>query len=316
MKILIAYDGSECSRNALCDLQHAGLPPRAKAMILTVTESWSQFLNDQELGVTIGDSLTYRKKQLQKNMDDKAIENFEQAEQFAKAAGEILQNDFLHWVVQTRAVTDFPERGIIEEAKDYQPDLIVMGSHGRSAFGRFLLGSVSLKVLTEAPCSVRIARQSPARLSEDDSPTRVVIGIDGSPASLRAAEAVARRPWRQDGAARLVTAIEPHLPPTFRSGLHRAEETRNIAVRKLESAGLHVSQVTKVGAAKYVLVEEAARWGADSIFLGAGGLHWADRVLLGSVSYAVAARAECSVEVVRENLFSATGSELPYEMEV
>ena len=38
------------------------------------------------------------------------------------------------------------------------PDLIVVGSHGRSALGRFMLGSVSQKVVTEAHCSVRVAR--------------------------------------------------------------------------------------------------------------------------------------------------------------
>ena len=46
-------------------------------------------------------------------------------------------------------------------------------------------------------------------------------------------------------------------------------------------------------------LEEAERWGADCIFLGAKGHSRFERLLLGSVSTAVSARAHCSVEVVR-----------------
>ena len=38
MKILIAYDGSECADAALADLQRAGLPPAAAALIMSVAE--------------------------------------------------------------------------------------------------------------------------------------------------------------------------------------------------------------------------------------------------------------------------------------
>ena len=47
------------------------------------------------------------------------------------------------------------------------------------------------------------------------------------------------------------------------------------------------------------ILEEADAWGADCIFVGAKGTRGIDRLLLGSVSSAVAARAQCSVEVVR-----------------
>ena len=43
----------------------------------------------------------------------------------------------------------------------------------------------------------------------------------------------------------------------------------------------------------------AERWGADCVFAGAKGLSRLERFLVGSVSTAVAARAPCSVEVVR-----------------
>jgi len=54
-------------------------------------------------------------------------------------------------------------------------DLIVLGSHNRSALGRLFLGSVSQTVLTEARCSVRIAR---ARLAKEPSPLQFLIGVE------------------------------------------------------------------------------------------------------------------------------------------
>lgn len=47
-------------------------------------------------------------------------------------------------------------------------------------------------------------------------------------------------------------------------------------------------------------LNDADTWGADCIFVGAKGTRGIDRLLLGSVSSAVAARARCSVEVVRK----------------
>jgi nucleotide-binding universal stress UspA family protein len=51
---------------------------------------------------------------------------------------------------------------------------------------------------------------------------------------------------------------------------------------------------------KRLLISEAEDWGADCIFVGARGLSHIERFWLGSVSTAVAPRAHCSVEVVRE----------------
>jgi len=44
--------------------------------------------------------------------------------------------------------------GITEAAAKIRADLIVIGTHGRSGFFRFLLGSVAQKVIAAAPCPV------------------------------------------------------------------------------------------------------------------------------------------------------------------
>lgn len=51
-----------------------------------------------------------------------------------------------------------PAETIIEEAENVGAKMIVIGSHGRTGFKRFLLGSVSGAVVSHAPCDVMIVR--------------------------------------------------------------------------------------------------------------------------------------------------------------
>lgn len=56
-------------------------------------------------------------------------------------------------------VTDpSPAAVLVDYAATHDVDLIVVGSHGRGAAGRFLLGSVADRVARHAGCSVLVAR--------------------------------------------------------------------------------------------------------------------------------------------------------------
>jgi nucleotide-binding universal stress UspA family protein len=57
--------------------------------------------------------------------------------------------------------------------------------------------------------------------------------------------------------------------------------------------------VQRIGDPSKILVSEANTWKADCIFVGAKGLGGIARILIGSVSSSVTARARCSVEVIR-----------------
>lgn len=60
--------------------------------------------------------------------------------------------------VTTAIVEGDPKSTIIDDAKTWGADLIVLGSHGRKGLERFLLGSVSEAVMRHAHCSVEIVR--------------------------------------------------------------------------------------------------------------------------------------------------------------
>ena len=47
---------------------------------------------------------------------------------------------------------------IRDELKEFQPDLLAMGTHARSSLGTALVGSLARDLLTEASCDVLVAR--------------------------------------------------------------------------------------------------------------------------------------------------------------
>ena len=54
--------------------------------------------------------------------------------------------------------TGIPGPTIIQKAKEWAADLIVIASHGRSGVPRALLGSVAEEVIRNAPCPVLVVR--------------------------------------------------------------------------------------------------------------------------------------------------------------
>ena len=71
------------------------------------------------------------------------------------------------------------------------------------------------------------------------------------------------------------------------------------AAKILSDAGLAVETQLLKGDPKHELLTQAEAWEADAIFIGARGLHHGGRLALGTMASAVAARAHCSVEIVR-----------------
>jgi nucleotide-binding universal stress UspA family protein len=104
-----------------------------------------------------------------------------------------------------------------------------------------------------------------------------------------------------------LTYIGGMAPPLRDSidSLNHDEHDRSLrivkaAVEKLEKAGLRATGNLFEGDPKKVLVKVAEEWRADCVFVGATGVtNKFERFLLGSTAAAIAARAHCSVEVVR-----------------
>ena len=308
MKVLIAYDGSSCAKAAIDELQRAGLPPDAQAMVVSVEEEWlpaPPMSSYEMMKMVIPSGDVGAKMAPEYNPGLSPTQN-----NALKAKAE-LQKLFPTWEVIDRAVIGSPATEILKVAEEWGANLIVVGSHGHTALGRFFFGSVSHKVVTEAHCTVRISRHNDFGMGEQQ---RILIAIDGSSNSEVAVEEVMKRKWAADTEIRLVIVCDPLkpslvgniIPPVTKWVTESNREEHEWAAHVVEkqservhNAGLKVSWVVMEGDPRRALLNEAEDWQATTIFIGARGLSKVDRFLLGSVSAAIASRAECSVEVVR-----------------
>ena len=306
MRVLIPYDGSSSSDAVIDDLQRAGLPDRVDALVLSVADVWMP-PTDEEPGATLPDDLPVALKMARAQ----AAEAVEEARVLSTTAADRVRQLFPAWHIEAESLAEAPAWAIIKKVEDWRADLVVLGSHGRTALSQFILGTVAQKVLTEVHCSVRIARPSKAAA---DAPVRIVLGIDGSPGADEALRVVMNREWPDNSEVRVVASADarvsvaraPFVPPTA-GWVYESDETTHSwihdvvdsAAGDLRRAGLGVSQVVRDGDPREILIAEAATWGADCIFVGASGLTRLGYLVVGSVSTAVAARAGCTVEVVR-----------------
>lgn len=176
-----------------------------------------------------------------------------------------------------------------------QAELLVLGTRGVGALSRVVhLGSVSSSVLHHATGPVAVipdaAQPSAAR------PARIVVGVDGSEASLRALSwAVAQA--RLTGA----TLVPLHVGGDGKDAEQEAERARLLALAETAGSGLEqpvvVEPQVRTGHASHELIAVAAT--ADLLVIGSRGRGGFSSLLLGSTSSQVAGHATRPVVVVR-----------------
>ena len=310
LKLLIGYDVSDHSNFAIDDLRRAGMPSEVEAVVLTIGEAW-------ELPFVIDRVSSSSEKFVHPNVamiEEHLSEVSEKARILSESAVSQLKEFFPGWSVRAEVRCGRPAIEIVEMADEWSPDLLLMGSQGRSTVGRVLLGSVSHKVLNDTRCSVRIARNS--NIAEAAS-ARVIVAMDGSTNAAAALQAVAERNWMPGTEIRVVAVNDPFARRRSAGYIdwnmaedkpHDTEEAREW-IRKvieepvdiLRATGCNISHRMRFGDAPNMIMTEASEWQANSIFLGARGLGPVKRFILGSVSSAVVSKAKCSVEVIRES---------------
>jgi nucleotide-binding universal stress UspA family protein len=312
-KLLIGYDGSEHSDAAIDDLQRAGLPQDIEAVVLTVVDAYFPPPMDAKDAKDWGPSpLDEKIRKRAEEMRARAMKTRQEAESMAGRGAARLQRLFPSWAVHAETDINWPGWGIILKAEEWGADLVVVGSGKHSLIERMQFGSVSRKIVGSCERSVRVERRS-SRHSEPS--VRIIIGLDGSPDAELAMEAVAERVWPDGSEAHLITILDsrlsfltPSLIPRLARWSSPADSANDqawidrmmkAASDKLQNAGLKISTEVVRGDPSQRLLDAAIDWEADCIVVGARGLSGIERFLTGSVSTDVAARASCSVEVVR-----------------
>ena len=141
---------------------------------------------------------------------------------------------------------------------------------------------------------------------------RILIAIDGSPCSAKAVQQVAESGWPKGSEVKVLSVIEPIVIPIPEAVAMpescydvmcreaRKEVDRAASLIRRSSPNLKLETAVSFGNAEEVILDEAESWEANLIVVGSHGRGMAGRLMLGSVSHAVALHAKCSVEIVRD----------------
>jgi nucleotide-binding universal stress UspA family protein len=144
MRILLTTDNSPSSQVALREVLRRPWPPDTEVRVLSVAHALP-FVPDPTLSA-VGLHY-YSRDQAQKH----AVHAVSVAVRELSSVAPALR--------VTYVVLDGPPSAqIVKEAERWGADLIVLGSHDHSAAVRLLLGSVSHRVVLDAPCSVEVVR--------------------------------------------------------------------------------------------------------------------------------------------------------------
>ncbi len=144
MKILVAIDDSHFSQAALQMVLDRPWPSDSEVKIISVVEPFHPetagwHTNQIPVAVDMQEELKKHAETLVRDAEAKLKENFKD-----RVSGEVREGHI--------------KDQILELAILWPADLIVMGSHGRKGFTKFLLGSVSEAVMSQAPCSVEVVK--------------------------------------------------------------------------------------------------------------------------------------------------------------
>ncbi len=215
-------------------------------------------------------------------------------------ATERLGQQFPGWTIAAETTVGPAVETIVRRAKDWQADLIAVGSRQRTIMERLTSGSVSARIANNAGCSVRICRQRPTGPNQR---LQVLIGYDGRAGAEAAVRAVAARHWPSSTSVRLLTAVGFGDSPMAEMSAHEDyAEIRQVqaeAGRILNERGWLVTTVIVEADPKVEIVDHAATFEMDAIFIGNNDRRLLHRLILGTVASAVVPAACCAVEIVR-----------------
>lgn len=204
-----------------------------------------------------------------------------------------------------------PSRTIIDRALTIPADLLVMGTHGRGGFERFMIGSVAEKVLRKAPCPVlMVPPHATATLPAEARFKNILCPMDFSPSALQAFGFALDLARQADGTVTVLHVLEwlaeeeprahAHFNvPEYRQ--HLIDDARQ-RVRELSAEERPRSAIQDVvvhGRPHREILRIGAELSVDLIVMGAQGRGGLGLTLFGSTTQAVVRAAQCPVLTVR-----------------
>jgi len=292
MRILIAVDGSAGAAQAVALAEGLDWPAGSMVRVVSVMEPTAIPLLPWSGGIA----------------DSQVIEHealaYVEAEQ-AAVVGRLTAPDR---TVDAVLLRGRPASGLVDQAREFAADLVIVGSRGHGSIASLLLGSVSAEVVDHARCPVLVARRSTLE--------RVVFATDGSESAAAAEDVLARWPIFASVPIRVVSVADVVRPwttgiaPTMYTQVLNAyakdvaeAQAEHLAIatgsaKRLTDAGRRADVEMRKGDAAAAVIGVAQESGADLIVVGSRGQSGLKRIVLGSVARNVLAAGDASVLVV------------------
>jgi nucleotide-binding universal stress UspA family protein len=305
MKILIATDGSKDASNALDFMLRFPFPSDSIMTVLTVVDEIPMLPAEIDaLDEVQSEALTQANKQL-----------IEDAQELVDREAKRLRED--GWPGETMVRNGNPVDEILHVAEEIGADLIVLGSHGTGLAKRFLLGSVSDRVLEYANCSVLIVKsrteaETPEAIEPGtNAPYKITLAFDKSDITQEALEICSSFPLEAGSEINvvsimpLITAyrqdVRQHINAIWIQKKEIMQYELDRAVKSLQWATPDVTtQLREAGDVSDEILVAAEEAGSDLIMFGCKDRGAIKNFLLGSVTRRIARYAECTVWAVRK----------------
>ncbi len=174
-RILVPLDGSDVAKQALPHAVSIAQQYDAVILLLRVVPLQSYTaLSDPNMVLDGGTGATAYDYKMVRELQEQGNET---AVSYLNEKQSILAQD---GITCETIVSEGDEAGVIvDTAIEQKVDVIIMTTHGRSGFSRWMMGSVAERVLREAKCPVMVTRH-------DKQAKNILIPLDGSELSEQA----------------------------------------------------------------------------------------------------------------------------------
>ncbi|HSL02345.1 MAG TPA: universal stress protein [Nitrospiraceae bacterium] len=191
-----------------------------------------------------------------------------------------------------------PAEVILSMAEKQNADLIVMGARGLGPIKERLLGSVSHRILTLAPCATLIVN-GPVKTMK-----QILLPLEGPSDAEAAIRFLHLNPFHESVELTLMTVLPSTEPPWPGNAAAAAASTEILekqteyiesVAERLRAIGYQAHGVAVVGTPSTLILQQATTLRSDLILMGTRSRKGITRFVLGSVSHAVLHKTPCPV---------------------
>jgi nucleotide-binding universal stress UspA family protein len=265
-KLLLSTDGSEYSEGAVREAINLAKICKSKLYVVAVIETNPEF---ETLALDIVEKAEIQTKEY---LDALKV----------RTSREGIDSEFIVHEGES------PHIYIVEEANQKQTAMIIMGRRGRTGLKRLMMGSVTARVIGDAPCHVLVVPRA-AQVSFKN----ILIATDGSAYSDYAASQ-ALGIAKCYGSSVTVVSVARSESEVTAAKAHVNKVTLLAQKEEIQTEG-----ITPLGKAYETIVEIANSKCADVIAMSTHGKTGIKRLLMGSVTERVIGLASCAVLVVK-----------------